>query len=154
MQSRDLILPQFLVSGTTPSLQLECSTRESGVEGNYLVSYSIGPSYVKNQKDVGFFQLRRGFQTTHYNITYNHSDLGVTVGSLLGNEKFNLSWSYGPANVNNTRVMGSFLTLTTVGMLSDFTIIARDTVAGTVDHDTNSTSGFEVMGLLHWFGFF
>ena len=113
VQSRDLILPQFLVSGTTPPLLLECSTREAGVEGNYLVSYPIGPFYVKNQKDVGFFHLRRGFEATYYNITYNHSDLGATVGFLLGSEKFNLSWSHGPANVKNTRVLGSFLTLTT-----------------------------------------
>jgi len=71
-------------------------------------------------------------------------------GSRISNQTFSLSLHPGTADVTYTTLAGSFLTLTTAGVSSIFTINARD--IGGSQIDTNSTTGFEVLGVLEWFG--
>jgi hypothetical protein len=71
-------------------------------------------------------------------------------GLLIGNKTFNLSISHGKPNSSRTMLSGSFLTLTTAGVSSAFTIDVRDAAGSSVV--VTNASGPEVLGVLQLFG--
>ena len=74
----------------------------------------------------------------------------LSHGQLMSGKTFEFQLNHGPASSNYTRVAGNFLTLSTAGVSSVFTIDARD--AGGARVGVNSTAGYQVLGLLEWFG--
>ena len=72
-------------------------------------------------------------------------------GSSIGNKTFNFSVGHGNPNASRTTLSGSFLTLTTAGVSSVFTIDVKDASGSSVD--LYSALGVEeVLGVLQLFG--